>query len=322
MDDTRALRAKLEEVQAELQRTRKHLDKLRLHHERERDALRHELEAARREVAHWRARSAEARTREDPKRLLTLLAAPSFWKERPGGKASWLVALARSPEAVEEALPTLVRLTGLSPADVRLRLAASSPTLLALLPEGEAEALRGALEAEGFPAVTCELTPQLGWDLVQVRRFTLEEEGLRLTGPQGARLDLDYGALRLLVRGRRIVTVLEDQEPAVLVHGDQVLRRLQRKRESIEPFLWLYGEGGHAAFTMETDFGGLGEQRGLTRHAGLQALTEELCRRAPQVVLDERLQRQVRVSLPFIAEDRGQEILGALLWHMVQAGLR
>lgn len=333
MSEPRALRDKLEAAQAELRRSKTHLDKLRAHQARERESLQQELEAARREVAELRTRleGLEAR-KEEPAAAPT----PTFpaLVERGPPPPNTLVALVRSPQSLDKALPVLSRLLGLAPADLRLRLAAVPPSLLTRLPASEAEALLAALRSQGFVAVSCEVAPRAG-GLMAVRRFTLEEQELRLEGTKGERQRVPYAELRLLVRGRQTFTTVEDRldwalpETSALTMGG--LRGGGRPAPALEvqpvrqdhhsQFLWAYGEGIRLSFSQGTQFNGLGARRGSALHENLQNLKEELRQRVPQVVVDERLQGMPRFSMPLVPVQRSHELFGELLFQAVRQGV-
>lgn len=323
MDEARALRDTLEKAQAELRRTRTHFDKLRAHQARERESLQREVDAARREVAELRAR---------------LEAPPVSARAEVGGAqppaargvvaSNALVALVRKPESFEASVPALSRLLGVSGADLRLRLAALEPAVLARVPASEAEALRAALQAEGFLAVSCDIRPRVAAGLLRVRRFTFDAEGLQLEGAQGERQRLPYAELRLLVRGRRTTTTVEEVEdwdaPRVRDGRGRVSTEPTRKEvrtEHSSQLLWLYGDGGRAAFSEGTQFMGLGARRGLSLHESLQNLAAELRERAPQVVMDERLMALPRFNLPLVDPERSVELFAELLFEAVRRGL-
>lgn len=320
MDEARALRDTLEKAQAELRRTRAHLEKLRAHQAREREALQGEVEAARREVAELRARL------EAPPVPERLEAAPV--QASPGPvEASALLALVRRPESVEAAVPVLSRVLGVPPADLRLRLAAPAPAVLARVPASEAEALRAALQAEGFVAVSCEVRPRSAEGLLPVRRFSLDAAGLQVESAGGERQHLPYGELRLLVRGRRTTTTVEqsvewvtpDGRDASLLRGGRrgwhgpELKTSEVKQDHHSQFLWVYGEAQGVTFAERTRFSGQGVRRGLTLTESLQHLCAALRERAPQVVMDERLVGMPRFSLPLVDPKQGQELFAELL---------
>ncbi len=207
MSDAKELREKIAQVQAELRQTKAELDKQRAQHARDQKSLQADLESTRREAGKLRARieKTEAREREQA------VALPS---EPPGPESSsaavdTLVALVRAPASVEQALPALSRLLRLSPVDVRLRLTASQPAILARLPELEAEALRNLLAAEGFSVLSAPVAQLVGV-LTPIRRFTLEAQRLVLEDAKRVSHEVLYSELRLLVRGRRKTVVLEE----------------------------------------------------------------------------------------------------------------
>lgn len=323
MSEARGLRDKLEETQAELLRTRAHLEKLRAHQSREQETLRQELDAARHEVTQLRQRLQEAEEREilpraEAARVESVLVAS------PGVASTALVALVREPAFTERELTRLSRLLRTSPVDVRMRIMALPPIVVARVPVGEAEALKEALSAEGFLAVIREVPPRAAGGLMTtVRRFTLEAQALELSGTKGERQQVLYSELRLLVRGRRTVVEMEsrpiwerDATASAMDPSNHAVRREQHGQ-----FLWVLGERVRVAFSHETTFTGLGEQMGLSRHDSLERLTEELRQRAPQAVFDDRFMRNPRFTLPMVEEERGQEMLAELLDQAIQEGL-
>jgi hypothetical protein len=321
MSETRALRDKLESAQAELRRTRAHLEKLRAHQAREHERLREELEAARREVARL---GQELEHLERPSSPQALPApAEALLPERSVATRTALIALVRQPASAEQVIPALSQVLRISAVDLRLRLMAMPPIVLTRVALTEAEALQQALRALGFETVSREVPPRMGGGMMTVRRFTLERQQLVLDGTRGERQQVLYPELRLLVRGRRRNLVTEARvnwEAEADVEGF-VRKNGEVKSEKHEQFLWAYGEGVRVAFARETSFAGLGEQRGISHFDSLQRLMEELCSRAPQVVLDERFMKVPRFSLPLVEEERSQELLADLLDQAVQEGL-
>jgi len=323
MSETRALRDRLEQTQAELRRAKGHLEKLRAHQARELEPLRQQLEEARREVAGLRRRLQEL---ESPK--VEPAPAPEAVKPGPVMDArspNTLVALVRSPYPLEPALPQLTRLLNLAPLDVRLRLSATPPAVVARLPRSQAEEMRAALRAEGFLAVTHEVAPRQESGLLNVRRFGLEEQGVSLEGPQGQSLRVRYADLRLLVKGRRSTTHVEVKEEVEREYSGRGTRRVvktvEEKRVQVDNFLWVMGKGLRAAFTQSTQFMGLGGRLGFTAHENLQRLMSELQRRATHVVVDERLMQFPRFLMPLVEPSRSQELYAELLFQAVAEGL-
>ncbi|MBN1206129.1 MAG: hypothetical protein JXB05_14525 [Myxococcaceae bacterium] len=317
MSEARALADKLREVQEELRQTRAQLDKQRAQHVREQAALEKALEQTRKEATRLRARLDQAAGRRwMPSGPIEPAQAPL-----PDAVAQVIVALARPPLSVEEALPALSRLLRLSPADVRMRLALPRPSILARLPALEAEMLRDLLIAEGFSAVLGEV-PQMGRGLMQVRRFTLDERTLTVESAKGERQQARYAELRLLVRGRRKTTTVETQQEEYYdpVRRRRVKEEVKLKEDHVELFLWVYGGGMTAAITEGTSMVGLGALRAATKFATLQILTEELRKRAPQAVFDDRFLR-LHLSLPLVGPERSQEVLAGLMYQAIQEGM-
>jgi hypothetical protein len=242
--------------------------------------------------------------------------------DRPANVPTSLLALVQKPERPEEAIPKLAGLLKVAPVDVRFRLTPIEPAVLTRLPTPEARALREALRAEGFVAVTAEVPPRAAGGLMTVRGFSLGEQALSLEGTRGERQEVPYAKLRLLIRGRRNSTVVEVREETTFeVEGERPKEQVKTKLERVEQYLWIYGDGVRAAFTLETRFSGLVGVRPLSAFEGLQALMEQLRQRAPHTVLDERFMQLPRFTLPLVDEDRGQELLGDLLHQAVQEGL-
>lgn len=322
MDETRALRDKLEQTQSELRRVKEHLEKLRAHHAREKDSLERQLEDTRRELAELKARtgmSGVPAPRGSP---------PS--REGTQGahytSSNVYVALARLPgPGDDEALRQLSRVSTVPLADLRMRMAAPPPLILKRLPTAEAATLVRELRDAGFAAVGCELKPRAAASPLSVRRFQLEDTGLRLDGERGERVLLPWEHLRLLVRGRRTNRTVENVVETELVHDRSGMRMVSHQvevaHEDAGLFLWAYGPDFRAAFTSATDFGGLGARRGLARNVDIQVLAELLRERAPHVAYDDRLMRHPSLSMPLVDLERTHELFGELLWQAVREGV-
>jgi hypothetical protein len=320
MSEARALTDKLRQVQEELRQTREQLDRQRTQHAREQEALNHSLDETRREAARLRERIAKAEARQAHRPALTLPTAEGR-RESPPGAQDVLVALARPPASMEEALPRLAKLLGLSAADLRLRLNMSQPSLLARLPASEAERLRDTLTTEGFSILLGDVSQLI--HLVRIRRFTLDEHVLHLESMKGEKLEVPYSELRLLARGRhKSVTVEQSVERVYDNIREQYVKETSRiEHERFENFLWIYGGDVRAALTEQTSPEGLGGMRVISKFAMLQAVIDELRKRAPQVVVDDRLVRMPRLSLAMVGPERSPEVLAGLTDLAIQAGL-
>jgi hypothetical protein len=317
MSEARALADKLKEVEEELRQARAELDKQRARHAREQAMLEKALEQTRGEAARLRARieKAQAHRRTEEERA-DPAPAPG-----PEPVVQLIVALARLPPSVDEALPALSQLLGMSPADVRLRLALPRPAILARLPAPEAEKLRDLLIGKGFAAVLGQV-PRMDRTLIEVRRFTLEEQAFSVENGKGERQQARYADLQLLVRGLRRTTTVETQEEERYdpIRRRRVKEEVETRHQHMENFLWVYGGGMTAAITERTSMVGLGALRATTKYATLQILTEELRKRAPQAVFDDRFLR-LRLSLPLVGPERSQEVLAGLTHQAIQEGM-
>jgi hypothetical protein len=328
MSETRALRQKLEEHQAELRRAREYLEKLRAFQSREREVLQRELEAARREVEELRAHleerpSSESAPEPPPDEDLS---EPES-EPGPGDATTALVALARNPASMDSALPKLAKLLNLTLADVRFRMGPQPPSILARLPLAQASELRAVLRAEGF-LVTSYAVPPRGVSRVMVKRFSLEEHGLSVESLQGERLRVSYAQLRLLMKGRRTTTQVESQQVTETVthhfggvHQHRVSRTVEDRRVQVENYLWVLGKGCRLAFTQATNYTGLDKQRAASVFENLQRLTQELRRRAPHAVVDERFFQMSRFVMPLVEPERSQELLAEVLFQAIEEGL-
>jgi hypothetical protein len=320
MSETRELSDKLKEVQQELRQTREQLDKQRSQHSREQKALCEALDETQREAARLRERVEKMAARKQEQEGVVSSHPP----EVPGAAAGMIVALVRPPPSLEEALPVLSRVLRLAPAAVRLRLTRSQPSVLARLPMAEAEQLSEQLTAEGFSVVLGEYSKLMHRGM-RVRQFTLDEETLSVEDAKGERQQVRYRELRLLVRGQRSSTTVEIE---VIRQGrrdrseDRSLGdALRTEREHLENFLWLYGGDTRLVITEETSFTGLGALRAASRAATWQVLIDELRRRAPHVVLDERFLRTKHLDVPLVPSERGQEAIAALTDEAIKEGM-
>lgn len=327
MNESRELRQKLEQTQAELRRAREHLEKLRAYQARERESLEQQLDAARSEVTGLRGRLRELESEgRAPSPAASIVLPEPLVGERSDEATTALVALVRSPPSLESAMPALSRLLKLDPVDVRFRLSSLPPAVVARLPISQAEELRAALRAEGFLAVSCPVEPPETASPVTVKRFIFEEQGLSVEGSQGESLQVRYAALRLLMRGRGVAVQWETQHDVdprdyLLRPRNRGQRTVQVRHERLENFLWALGNGTRMVFTQATHFNGLEDQRAPSVFENLQRVANELRRRAPHVVLDDRFLQLPHFVLPQVEEERSQGLMAELLFQSIEEGL-
>jgi hypothetical protein len=171
------------------------------------------------------------------------------------------------------------------------------------------------------------VSPRAGQGWMNVKRFRLEEQGLSVEAAVGPGLQVRYAELRLLMRGRRIITIREKQQDldydydAEGTSRARVLKAIEEKREQVDNFLWVLGKDFRAAFTQTTQFMSLGGQLAPTVHENLQRLMSELRRRATHVTVDERLVQMPRYAMPLVDPNRSQELFAELLFQAVDEGL-
>jgi hypothetical protein len=74
-------------------------------------------------------------------------------------------------------------------------------------------------------------------------------------------------------------------------------------------------------FTQATHFNGLEDQRAPSVFENLLRVANELRRRAPHVVLDDRFLQLPHFVLPQVEEERSQELMAELLFQAIEEGL-
>ncbi|MFY0578781.1 hypothetical protein ACN28S_34870 [Cystobacter fuscus] len=317
MDENRALRDELERVQGELRQSKEALARLRAHHAREQDSLVRQLEEARRELATLRARVSEGPSREAP---------PGFGEHGgfPGGRSHGQHPARGAPRGARAPGRGGPAATGdgepVEPADLRLRRRRRPPSSW----PGSLPGRPGVCGTHCAPrasrpwTVSCPPAPRIRCPCAA------SWWGRRGCGwrARGARMEVQWREWRLLVLGRRSLLSEETQVESFHDHrGVKQTRTVDVREEAMAHFLWGYGEGLWLSFTPETDYTGLGERRGLSHLASLQALVETVRERAPQVVSDDRLLRMPTLSLPLVDADRAHESFAELLWQAVLDGL-
>jgi hypothetical protein len=91
---------------------------------------------------------------------------------------------------------------------------------------------------------------------VSVKRFVFDERSVAVEGTLGESQRVRYPELRLVMRGRRIATQVETKQEVETHHtggkGYRVHRMFEEKRDQVENFLWVLGQGVRWAFTQST----------------------------------------------------------------------
>jgi hypothetical protein len=212
----------------------------------------------------------------------------------------WVVAVGELAGRIEEHAAALGALVGLTAFDVKSRLAAPLPRILLQADSAEeASAALRALRAQGHGGLvldTAEL-PRPG-DLVRVRRFTIDDEGLLADGPRSPRLAWDdvaaviAVALRTAVRrstretelvpaGARPPVTVEREHQAHEKVVERAVYLVPRRAGAARPRLWLVHE-------MEARYLGLGRAMRPTRRENFDATVALVRARATRAVHDDR----------------------------------
>ncbi|MEO8213697.1 MAG: hypothetical protein ABI560_10920 [Myxococcales bacterium] len=221
-----------------------------------------------------------------------------------------LLVVARTPPASQsQAFIEAARLTGLSPADVRTRLAGPLPRVLHIEPDGDrARELAAELEGAGFAVLVCEPRAAPGDD------ERLQARGLRLAGGiltvidgAGGEEELPLSALSLIQRGTRTTTSTEvtkkterrlDVTRALLTGGLMLTKKVEKKTTRTttarESFLLLHrgdGERDVMVYERRLDYRFLGADLQPASAANFDRLLARLRAAAPRVPFDDRVNR-------------------------------
>jgi hypothetical protein len=201
------------------------------------------------------------------------------------------------------------RLTGLSPADVRTRLAGSLPRVLHIEPEGErAREVAAELERVGFAVLVCDPRAAPGDDeRLQARGLSLSGGVLTVIDGTGGEEEVPLPSLALIQRGARTTTLTEvtkkmerrlDVTRALLTGGLMLTKKVENKATrtttSRESFLLLHrgdGERDVILYERRLDYRFLGADLQPPSAANFDRLLARLRAAAPRVPYDDRVNR-------------------------------
>jgi hypothetical protein len=218
-----------------------------------------------------------------------------------------IVAIHDWPSAEAEVAKIIAEALGCVVFEARQKIAGGGPRVLASFSDPlQADALAAQLSLTGVPALAIDVDAmRSAQQLLHVRRFKLEALALRLEFFEGQRLDIDYGAVDLLLTatsgGERMQTTGTVTErkfsigKTLLAGGIPMTKKVTREEttttEERDETLWLYAKGQPAViFTRGTlNFEGLGSAMQLSRDLNFAFVKKELRRMAPQARYDDRL---------------------------------
>jgi hypothetical protein len=224
-----------------------------------------------------------------------------------------LVALVSAAQDPDEAVRALTEAAGSTAAEARMRLAPEPPALLARLEDAAADELVAKLRKAGLAALAIDARVPSDSHRLQVRKFALEKDALKLETRAAETADLPWGDLALILRAQRIRRAETDKTEttkrlsigsAVLTGGLKMTSTktsvVRSAEEQSEQLLLIYARDGRVAELAETalDWSGLGALQP-SRTANFLELTKRVREKAPQAAYDERLVRLGRRSLPF-----------------------
>lgn len=228
---------------------------------------------------------------------------------------------------------------GLLTFEVRLKLAASGPAVLASYADPQrAETLAARLSQAGIPTLVIATSVERRKSRIcRVRRFVLEEQMLRLESMAGESCDIDYRMIELLL----VATCCAGLEQAtgtvterkfslgktLLAGGIPMTKNVQREVAVAtavrDETLRLYvRDGATMVFDRATlNFDGLGGAMQLTRELNFARLKNELRRLAPQAIYDERLLKRaalVRLLGPSLSPEDDLDLAFEILARSLQ----
>ena len=226
-----------------------------------------------------------------------------------------LVAIVRAVANPEEAARAVASATGLTLAEVRMRLAPEPPALLARLEPEQAALLVAALRKAGLAALAVDVRCPADRDRVVARSFALGDGGLTLTPHGGAPVVLAWPEVTTILRGLRASRAeVERAEKsrrfsvatAVATGGLKLTRTstktVRSSEETTEQVILLHARDGRAATLAEgqLEFNCLGAGMQPTSTGNMGELARRLREKAPGAFYDERLLRLGRRPLPFL----------------------
>lgn len=218
-----------------------------------------------------------------------------------------IVAIHDWPSDEAEVAKIIAKALGCVVFEARQKIAGGGPRLLASFSDPlQAGALAARLSLTGVPALAIDVDAmRRTQQLLHVRRFKLDALALRLESFEGQPLDIDYGAVDLLLTatssGGRMQTTGTVTErkfsigKTLLAGGIPMTKKVAREEttttEERDETLWLYAKGQPAViFTRGTlNFEGLGSAMQLSRDLNFVFVKKELRRIAPQARYDDRL---------------------------------
>jgi hypothetical protein len=211
----------------------------------------------------------------------------------------YAVAIAGIDRSLDEEAPALAEILGVTAYDVRLALHGTPPSVVLRTPSREtAERALSGLRARRCSALLIDLDEVVPTGrMISVRRFVLDDDGLRATesGPKLAWDDI--GALILVATTTSVSHTTVEREVRTTGRGASVSveeERTHLEREH-EQMLFLFPRSGTVPWVLrarEARYLGLGPSLRPTAHENFHATIAELRSRAPHAAYDDRFATQ------------------------------
>jgi len=220
----------------------------------------------------------------------------------------------------------------------RLRVPGNGPLVVGVSAAIEpAEELTKKLRAKGFDALLLkENEIEFGSARFVVRKFRFGEEALIAGSRSEESLAIDYGSIALFIRGTSIKEATEkesvkekkfDAGMALITGGLKMTKTTEKILESAtqtrESFLLLYAGEQPALLFREGGlaYDSLGDALQPTRQANFSHLIEELRRRCPEALYDDRLltrAAQIQLLGPLLSPEKHLDIALSLLAKLLR----
>ena len=241
----------------------------------------------------------------------------------------------------EEALvaKTIADMLGTVVFEARQKISGGGPAVLASFADPQqAQALAANLSREGVPALLIDSAVVRSRNLTfYVHRFVPGPQTLLVESPDGTSSVIDYAAIDLLLvatgssgQTQTTSTVTERKfslGKTLLSGGIPMTKKVKQevtvKVEERDETLWLYARGREPVIFGRSamNYNGLGDAMQFTRDLNFAYLKNELRRRAPQAVYDDRLLKRpalVRLLGPALSPETDLDLAFEILARSLQ----
>lgn len=241
----------------------------------------------------------------------------------------------------EEALvaKTIADMLGTVVFEARQKISGGGPAVLASFADPQqAQALAANLSREGVPALLIDSAVVRSRNLtLYVHRFVPGPQTLLVESPDGTSSVIDYAAIDLLLvatgssgQTQTTSTVTERKfslGKTLLSGGIPMTKKVKQevtvKVEERDETLWLYARGREPVIFGRSamNYNGLGDAMQFTRDLNFAYLKNELRRRAPQAVYDDRLLKRpalVRLLGPALSPETDLDLAFEILARSLQ----